>query len=130
MRGEQIAGAGFRARRGAQPLAALAPPPERVALLLGAEDRGLSSAAAAEAGVPATVNRVGSMLTAFFCEGPVVDYTSAKRADTNRYGRFHAALMDKGVYLALESGIHQGEQFLTWCDEALALLATVEKTAS
>lgn len=32
----------------------------------------------------------------------------------------------KGVYLALESGIHQGEQFLAWCDEALELLATVE----
>ena len=32
----------------------------------------------------------------------------------------------KGVYLALASGIHQGEQFLAWCDEALALLATVE----
>ena len=31
----------------------------------------------------------------------------------------------KGVYLALASGIHQGEQFLTWCDEALALLAAV-----
>ena len=57
-------------------------------------------AAAAEAGVPATVNRVGSMLTAFFCEGPVTDYASAKRADTARYARFHAALLDKGVYLA------------------------------
>ena len=33
----------------------------------------------------------------------------------------------KGVYLALESGIHQGEQFLAWCDEALDLLATVEQ---
>lgn len=32
----------------------------------------------------------------------------------------------KGVYLALESGIHQGEQFLSWCDEALSLLSTVE----
>lgn len=32
----------------------------------------------------------------------------------------------KGVYLALASGIHQGEQFLAWCDEALELLATVE----
>lgn len=31
----------------------------------------------------------------------------------------------KGVYLALESGIHQGEQFLSWCDEALDLLASV-----
>ena len=32
----------------------------------------------------------------------------------------------KGVYLALASGIAQGEQFLAWCDEALELLATVE----
>lgn len=32
----------------------------------------------------------------------------------------------KGVYLALIAGIHQGEQFLAWCDEALELLATVE----
>jgi DNA-binding PadR family transcriptional regulator len=32
----------------------------------------------------------------------------------------------KGVYLALILGIHQGEQFLAWCDEALALLATVK----
>lgn len=32
----------------------------------------------------------------------------------------------KGVYLALEAGIHQGEQFLAWCDEALQLLSTIE----
>ena len=32
----------------------------------------------------------------------------------------------KGVYLALASGISQGEQFLAWCDEALELLSTVE----
>ncbi len=31
----------------------------------------------------------------------------------------------KGVYLALAAGIRQGEQFLAWSDEALALLATV-----
>lgn len=31
----------------------------------------------------------------------------------------------KGVYLALTLGIRQGEQFLAWCDEALALLASV-----
>jgi hypothetical protein len=30
------------------------------------------------------------------------------------------------VYLALALGIHQGEQFLAWCDEALVLLATVK----
>lgn len=35
----------------------------------------------------------------------------------------------KGVYLALEAGIHSGEQFLSWCDQALELLATVESSA-
>ncbi|MCB1841347.1 MAG: PadR family transcriptional regulator [Halioglobus sp.] len=32
----------------------------------------------------------------------------------------------RGVYLALRSGITQGEQFLAWCDEALGLLADLE----
>ncbi len=32
----------------------------------------------------------------------------------------------QGVYLALTSGIGQGEQFLAWCDEALELLAAVD----
>lgn len=32
----------------------------------------------------------------------------------------------KGVCLALNAGISQGEQFLAWCDEALTLLATIE----
>ena len=36
----------------------------------------------------------------------------------------------KGVYPALESGIHQGEQFLSWCDEAMELLATVDGASS
>jgi glutamate-1-semialdehyde 2,1-aminomutase len=56
--------------------------------------------AAAAAGVPATVNRVGSMLTAFFCPGPVTDYASARRADTARYARFFQAMLARGVYLA------------------------------
>src|SRR3989442_3436792 len=43
---------------------------------------------ARKAGVALTVNRVGSMLTAFFCDGPVNDYTSANRADNARYDRY------------------------------------------
>ncbi len=60
---------------------------------------GLESAARA-AGIPATVNRVGSMLTAFFTPGPVTDFASAKSADTGRYGRFFHAMLAEGVYLA------------------------------
>ena len=33
----------------------------------------------------------------------------------------------QGVYLALLAGIRNGEQYLQWCDEALALLARLEK---
>jgi glutamate-1-semialdehyde 2,1-aminomutase len=56
--------------------------------------------AGARAGVTATVNRVGSMLTAFFAPGPVTDWTSAARADRARYGRFFHAMLARGVYLA------------------------------
>jgi glutamate-1-semialdehyde 2,1-aminomutase len=55
---------------------------------------------ARKAGVPLTVNRVGSMLTAFFCAAPVTDYATAKRADTARYARYFHAMLARGVYLA------------------------------
>jgi glutamate-1-semialdehyde 2,1-aminomutase len=58
------------------------------------------AAGARSAGVPLTVNRVGSMLTGFFSAGPVTDYASAKRADTQRYARFFHAMRARGVYLA------------------------------
>ena len=60
---------------------------------------GLESAAR-EAGVAATVNRVGSMWTAFFTRGPVVDYRSAASSDTKRYARFFHAMLAEGIYLA------------------------------
>ncbi|HEY3062919.1 MAG TPA: glutamate-1-semialdehyde 2,1-aminomutase [Chloroflexota bacterium] len=58
------------------------------------------AAAARDAGVPYTANRVGSMLTGFFCPGPVYDYTTAKRADTHRYASYFQAMLERGVYLA------------------------------
>jgi glutamate-1-semialdehyde 2,1-aminomutase len=55
--------------------------------------------AARDAGATVTVNRVGSMITVFFCAGPVTDYTSAKASDTKRFGRFFHAMLERGVYL-------------------------------
>ena len=57
-------------------------------------------AGADKAGVPLTINRVGSMLTAFFCATPVTDYASARKADTARYARFFSAMLERGMYLA------------------------------
>ncbi|MFY9557272.1 MAG: glutamate-1-semialdehyde 2,1-aminomutase [Blastocatellia bacterium] len=56
--------------------------------------------AASQAGLDAVVNRVGSMLTAFFTGDAVTDWPSAKKSDTDRYGRFFRAMLDEGVYLA------------------------------
>ena len=52
-----------------------------------------------ELGVPAVVNRCGSMWTLFFTPNPVTGYESAKSADTARFGRFFWAMMDRGFYL-------------------------------
>jgi glutamate-1-semialdehyde 2,1-aminomutase len=53
---------------------------------------------AAEARVPVQVNRVGSMVTVFFAERPVVDAESARAASKARYGAFFHALLEGGVY--------------------------------
>ena len=58
------------------------------------------SRAAREAGVAVTLNRVGSMMTMFFTPGPVTDYASAKKSDTQAYATFFRAMLSQGVYLA------------------------------
>ncbi len=80
-------------------LAALrrAPPYDRLAMLAARLESGLL-AAAREHFVPASVNRVGSMLTLFFAEAKVVDYASARGCDVERFARFHRGLLERGVY--------------------------------
>lgn len=56
--------------------------------------------AAKKAGIPLTQTRVGSMMTAFFTPGPVVDWNTAKQSDTKRYGKFFHAMLEQGIYLA------------------------------
>ncbi|PTQ57758.1 MAG: Glutamate-1-semialdehyde aminotransferase [Candidatus Carbobacillus altaicus] len=38
------------------------------------------------------------MLTLFWTEGPVVDFASAKTQDVNLFVRFHALLLERGIY--------------------------------
>jgi glutamate-1-semialdehyde 2,1-aminomutase len=52
-----------------------------------------------EAGIPMTVNRVGSMFTWFFTGQPVTSFTGAATSDTAAFGRFHRAMLDAGVWL-------------------------------
>ena len=46
-----------------------------------------------------TVNRAGSMLTAFFDPGPVETWAHAARSDTRSYADFFHRMLDRGVYL-------------------------------
>ena len=55
--------------------------------------------AAARAGVLVQVNQQGSMWTLFFTATPVVDYDTARTADTRLFARFFWEMMDRGFYL-------------------------------
>jgi glutamate-1-semialdehyde 2,1-aminomutase len=56
--------------------------------------------AAREAGIPTTINRVGSMFTSFFTDRKVKDFASAKTSDTTKFGNFFRAMLKNGVNLA------------------------------
>jgi glutamate-1-semialdehyde 2,1-aminomutase len=55
--------------------------------------------AARDAGIPHVVQRVGSMLTLFFHDGPVYNYEEAKQSDTKRFARYFWEMLARGVYL-------------------------------
>ena len=51
-------------------------------------------------GIPVRINRVGSMFTLFFTADEVIDFASASRSDTERFGRFFRGMLAAGIYLA------------------------------
>jgi glutamate-1-semialdehyde 2,1-aminomutase len=57
------------------------------------------AAAAKDAGVALCHNRVGSMFTWFFQQGPVTDWDSASKSNTEAFGKFFRGMLDAGVYL-------------------------------
>lgn len=48
--------------------------------------------------VEGCVQRVGSMVTLFFQNGPVRNWKEADRSDRKRFASFHAGLLEQGVY--------------------------------
>ncbi|MGH7610503.1 MAG: glutamate-1-semialdehyde 2,1-aminomutase [Candidatus Dormibacteria bacterium] len=65
---------------------------------LGARlEQGLLDAARSR-GVPLQINRVGSMLTAYFSDEPVVDYRTAQESDRARFAQVHHSLLARGVF--------------------------------
>ncbi len=57
-------------------------------------------AAAREKGAPVTINRVGSILTPFFTQGPVKGWMDVSRANPQQYAAFFHGMLERGIYLA------------------------------
>jgi glutamate-1-semialdehyde 2,1-aminomutase len=53
-----------------------------------------------DAGLPATVRRVGTLVGITFGDVDVTDYDTAQACDHATYARFFHAMLDRGVYLA------------------------------
>ncbi len=89
------------------------------------------AAAADEAELPLTHNRVGSMFTWFFTPDPVTSWDSAAKSDTKAFARFFRAMLENGIYLppsqfeaAFLSAAHSGkdiQQTITAAKQAFAL---------
>ncbi len=56
--------------------------------------------ASEETKIPLSYSRIGSMFGFFFTEGPVINWSTAKLADTKRFAAFFQAMLTNGVYLA------------------------------
>ena len=72
---------------------------ERLEELGESWSRGMKDASSA-GGRAVTINQVGSMVSIFFTEGPVKDFASAARSDTEAFKDFFWHMLRRGIYLA------------------------------
>jgi glutamate-1-semialdehyde 2,1-aminomutase len=56
--------------------------------------------AAKDAGVPVTINRVGSIMSCFFTDKPVRTFADVQSTNIKRFKRFFAEMLRQGIYLA------------------------------
>ncbi len=79
-------------------LARLEDPYPRLEATAGVLTDGIETAFT-EVGIPATVNRAGSLFSVFFTESPVRNFDEARAADHDRYGRFFHHMLANGIAL-------------------------------
>ena len=46
------------------------------------------------------MNRVGSLISAFFTDVPVTDYETAKTSDTQKFAKYFSYMLQNGIYVA------------------------------
>jgi glutamate-1-semialdehyde 2,1-aminomutase len=49
---------------------------------------------------PVQVNQIGSLMSVFFTDQPVTDYSGATSSDTTRYAKYFSYLLEHGIYVA------------------------------
>lgn len=67
---------------------------------LEAKGAKLEAAYKAKFGDSACINRVGSIMSAFFTPEKVVDYDTALTSDTEAFGRYFRYMLENGIYIA------------------------------
>lgn len=87
-------------------------------------------AAAADTGVAHCVQRVGSMMTLFFKQGPVENWPQAAQSDRKLFGKYFWGLIHRGVYMPCSqfealfvSSLHDDELIEYTIDAARQVLA-------
>jgi len=58
------------------------------------------AAAAKDADIPVTINRVGSIMSCFFTDRPVRNFADVQSTNIKQFKRFFAQMLNQGVYLA------------------------------
>lgn len=56
--------------------------------------------AAGKYGIDIRINRVGSLLSVFFSDREVVDYSSAVKSDLDKFKKYFSFMLNKGIYIA------------------------------
>jgi glutamate-1-semialdehyde 2,1-aminomutase len=56
--------------------------------------------AAKDANIPLTINRVGSLLSCFFTNGPIRNFEDVKSTNIAQFKRFFAEMLKQGIYIA------------------------------
>ncbi|MFQ6036356.1 MAG: glutamate-1-semialdehyde 2,1-aminomutase [Sedimentisphaerales bacterium] len=74
-------------------------PYEKLESLTAVLEAGLADAAK-QAGVPVTINRVGSIMSCFFTERKVRNFVDVQSTNIKQFKRFFAEMLKEGIYLA------------------------------
>ncbi len=88
-----------------------------------------------ESGTPGVVQVAGSLLTLFFADGPVRNYSDAKKSNAGRFAAIFSSMLEQGIFLPpsqfealFVSAAHSEQDIartITACRASLAAIASV-----